>query len=213
MHNFAKLKTGLDEVLTMKTMMTETGLSSGIRPKKKEHVMTLPELNLKKLLPINELNEGAEYILRQQVTGRFVRHEVIRQLYSSHMTERPNARQVLFTFMDVVTSKRLQAHFGQPDPAFHKQMEFGHMPFPKYLWEMYNIFIANVGAATLPDDPDIRQRAKSKVLNARKTWILRCEAAESAKTLEERALAYYFERVSFVHHHRVMNSLCNYDIL
>ena len=199
-----KMSGTLEEVVGLKEKFNECVLPLTRTPAQKgKHVLTKPELKLKSCLPVDIYNDAANFILSQDVTGHFVRNEIINDLYHGNPDNRPTADNVLYVFLDMVLSRRLQSHLGIPAPVVHKKLDFGNMIFPEAVWNMYKLYIRSLGNAFLPGDVGPRARTRSRMQNAKKTLILRGDFIARCTTFEERAAALYWERITFVEAHRV----------
>ncbi len=71
-------------------------------------LLTPAELVLKALFPIYFYTKEVEFLLQQELVGKFVRNEMIRQLYTGTLSTRPGAVCALSVFIEYTTSKRLQ---------------------------------------------------------------------------------------------------------
>ncbi len=161
------------------------------------------EARLKKYFPINVLTEPMMWLLRQKPVRQYIKHELIRILYGSSPSGRPDTEETIYEFMVFLFSPRFLSHCAKVT-ANTKTVDFGRFPFPKVAFNLFEKEIAELGNPPLKGMRDATEIARDKCNSIKKTVVYKSRHFRKGNAaIELIALRFYWERMDFFEKHKV----------
>lgn len=164
------------------------------------------EKTLEDIFPLSEFNAAAEKLLENLNVRNFLQYKVMKEIYAGHAPGKVDYHSLVTTYLNIVVTRRFQAHCGRPLrlKCQTSKFAFSKMPVPAVIYDTFETHIRMLGVPLAQDS--LGKRWKDILYEVSRTELYSGNKFKEVDTLETLAAMMFHEKKDWYARHKVMLS-------